>query len=53
MEKLTYIDLAVFIAYKFFVPYYRKSVSISGYEELEKRFGYWARLYANTCFLAT
>jgi len=47
------LPVAVLIAYLFFVPYYRKSSSISAYEELEKRFGYWARLYANVCFLAT
>ncbi len=45
---------AVFIAYRYFVPYYRRRTeSISAYEELERRFGYWARLYANLCFLAT
>lgn len=47
------LPFAVFIAYKFFVPYYRKTTSISAYEDLEKRFGYWARLYANICFLST
>lgn len=47
------LPIAVYISYKFFVPYYRRSTSISAYEDLEKRFGYWARLYANMCFLAT
>ena len=47
------LPIAVFIAYKYFVPYYRKTTSISAYDELEKRFGYWARLYANICFLTT
>lgn len=48
------LPMAVFIAYKYFVPYYRrKTQSISAYEDLEMRFGYWARLYANLCFLST
>jgi SSS family solute:Na+ symporter len=48
------IPAAVFIAYRYFVPYYRrKTEAISAYEELETRFGYWARLYANLCFLST
>ncbi len=47
------LPIAVLIAYKYFVPYYRKATSISAYEELEKRFGYWARLYADLCFLST
>ncbi|HOQ04011.1 MAG TPA: sodium:solute symporter [Anaerohalosphaeraceae bacterium] len=48
------LPIAVFIAYHYFVPYYRRRAeSISAYEELERRFGYWARLYANLCFLTT
>ncbi|HOK67317.1 MAG TPA: sodium:solute symporter [Anaerohalosphaeraceae bacterium] len=48
------LPIAVSIAYRYFVPYYRRRTeAISAYEELERRFGYWARLYANLCFLTT
>lgn len=35
----------------FVVPFYRRVVRMSSYEYLEKRFGYFARLYGSTGFL--
>jgi len=47
------IPLATWIAAKYFVPFYRNLDSISAYSFLEKRFGYWARVYASCCYLLT
>jgi len=45
------IPIAAFIAAVWFVPFYRKTASISAYTYLEERFGPWARIYASACFL--
>lgn len=47
------LPLAVWIAAKYFVPFYRKSGQISAYQHLEERFGLWARTYAMLCYLLT
>ena len=45
------IPIAAFVAAKWFVPFYRRSTSVSAYAFLEDRFGPWARIYASACFL--
>lgn len=45
------IPIAALVASKWFVPFYRKSTSVSAYSFLEERFGPWARIYASACFL--
>jgi len=47
------IPIASYFAAKYFVPFYRKSGSISAYSFLENKFGTWARLYASACYLLT
>ena len=47
------IPIAVFIAARYFVKFYRESGEISAYEHLEKRFGLWARIYTVACYLFT
>lgn len=47
------IPVAAWIAVKVFVPFYRRSGTVSAYEHLEHRFGPWARLYAVACYLLT
>ncbi|MFT5109050.1 MAG: SSS family solute:Na+ symporter, partial [Pseudoalteromonas tetraodonis] len=47
------IPIAIIIATRYFVKFYRDSGEISAYEHLEKRFGLWARIYAVTCYLLT
>lgn len=47
------IPIASIIAAKYFVPFYRSLNSISAYSFLEERFGYWARVYAASCYLLT
>ena len=47
------IPIASWIAAKYFVPFYRNLNSISAYSFLEERFGYWARVYAASCYLLT
>jgi SSS family solute:Na+ symporter len=47
------MPLAAWIAAKYFVPFYRKSGSVSAYTHLEHRFGPWARTYAMICFVLT
>ena len=41
------IPIAAFVAAKWFVPFYRKSTSVSAYTFLEERFGPWARIWAD------
>lgn len=45
------VPIAAFVAARWFVPFYRKTNSISAYSYLEGRFGPWARIYASACFL--
>jgi SSS family solute:Na+ symporter len=47
------IPIALWIAVKYFVPFYRSLNSISAYSFLEERFGHWARVYASCCYLLT
>ena len=47
------MPLAVWIAAKYFVPFYRRNGQISAYQHLEDRFGLWARTYAMLCYLLT
>ena len=47
------IPVAAWIAAKLFVPLYRSMNSVSAYNYLEVRFGYWARAYAAICYLLT
>ncbi len=47
------IPIAAWIAAKYFVPFYRESGSVSAYAHVEKRFGPWARLYMDICYLLT
>ena len=45
------IPIAAWIASRFFIPYYRKSKSISAYALLEERFGTWARVFGSSFYL--
>jgi SSS family solute:Na+ symporter len=47
------LPLTAWIAVRWFVPFYRRSASVSAYEHLERRFGPWARNYAVLCYLLT
>ncbi len=47
------LPLAVMIAVKWFLPFYRKGGHVSAYQHLEDRFGPWARIYASACYLLT
>lgn len=47
------IPIATWLAAKIFVPLYRKLNSVSAYQYLEDRFGYWARVYVVCCYLLT
>jgi SSS family solute:Na+ symporter len=47
------LPVAVIIAVKFLIPYFRKTGEISAYEHFEKTFGAWARTYTVICFLLT
>jgi len=45
------VPVATLVAAVWFVPFYRRSTSVSAYSFLERRFGTWARIYASACFL--
>lgn len=47
------LPIAAWIAVKYFVPFYRRSSTTSAYENMETRFGPWARTYAASCYLLT
>ena len=47
------LPLAAWVAVTWFVPFHRKSTSVSAFHHLEQRFGTWARLYALVCYLLT
>ncbi len=47
------LPIAAWIAVKYFVPFYRRSGTMSAYQNMEIRFGPWARTYAATCYLLT
>lgn len=45
------IPFAAAVAAVWFVPFYRRTTSVSAYSFLEARFGFWSRAYASGCFL--
>lgn len=45
------IPLTAWLAVRFFVPFYRRSGTLSAYAHLEERFGPWARTYAVACYI--
>ncbi len=45
------LPFAALIAVKYFVPYYRSRKEVSAYHHIETRFGPWARLYMDACYL--
>jgi SSS family solute:Na+ symporter len=45
------LPIALVIAVKWFIPFYRRSGYVSAYQHLEHRFGPWARTYAVVCYL--
>ena len=47
------LPLAAWVATRYFVPFFRKSGTVSAYTHLEERFGPWARVYAVVCYLLT
>ncbi|MBE7172608.1 MAG: sodium:solute symporter [Williamsia sp.] len=47
------MPFAAWLASRYFVPFYRKTGTVSAYTHLEHRFGPWARTYAVICFLLT
>lgn len=47
------IPIATWLAAKVFIPLYRGVGSVSAYEYLETRYGYWARCYVAVCYLLT
>lgn len=47
------LPLAAWMGARFFVPLYRESGDVSAYSYLERRFGPWARIYADACYLLT
>ncbi len=47
------IPIATWLAAKIFIPLYRGINSVSAYQYLEQRFGYWARCYVAICYLLT
>lgn len=47
------IPIGVWIASRWFVPFYREGGHISAYTHLEERFGRWARVYSVACYLLT
>ncbi|MCQ2184394.1 MAG: sodium:solute symporter [Bacteroidales bacterium] len=47
------IPVATYLAAKVFIPLYRGVGSVSAYQYLEQRYGYWARCYVAICYLLT
>jgi SSS family solute:Na+ symporter len=47
------LPLSLWIAVRWFLPFYRASGEVSAYAHLEHRFGPWARVYGSICFLLT
>ncbi|MEC9091202.1 MAG: sodium:solute symporter [Planctomycetota bacterium] len=47
------LPVAAWVATKWFVPFYRKTNSVSAYSHLEERFGKWAKNYVIICYLLT
>ncbi|MGN0189732.1 MAG: sodium:solute symporter [Candidatus Cryptobacteroides sp.] len=47
------IPIATWFAAKIFIPLYRGVGSVSAYQFLEDRYGFWARCYVAVCYLLT
>ena len=47
------IPIATWLAAKIFIPLYRGIGSVSAYQFLEDKYGYWARCYVAICYLLT
>ena len=47
------VPFATWLAAKVFIPLYRDIGSVSAYQFLEDRYGWWARCYVALCFLLT
>ena len=47
------IPIATWLAAKIFIPLYREVGSVSAYQFLEDRYGWWARCYVAVCYLLT
>ncbi|MCQ2183856.1 MAG: sodium:solute symporter [Bacteroidales bacterium] len=47
------IPIATILAAKVFIPLYRGVGSVSAYQYLELKYGYWARCYVAVCYLLT
>lgn len=47
------IPVATWLAAKVFIPLYRGVGSVSAYQFIEDRYGYWARAYVAICYLLT
>jgi len=45
------LPIAALFAVIWFVPYYRSRKEVSAYHHIETRFGPWARLYMDACYL--
>lgn len=45
------LPIAIWIAIRYFVPFYRSRDEVSAYHHLEVRFGPWARLYTGIAYL--
>ena len=45
------VVLVAFVAVRVFLPFYRKLGVVSAYEFLERRFGYWGRVYGSVSFI--
>lgn len=47
------IPVATWLAAKVFIPLYRGVGSVSAYQFIEDKYGYWARAYVAICYLLT
>jgi SSS family solute:Na+ symporter len=47
------LPIAVWVAVRWFLPFYRRTGEVSAYSHLERRFGPWARNYAVICYILT
>ena len=47
------LPIAAWIACKWFVPFYRKTQSVSAYSHLGTRYGTWAKNYVIVCYILT
>jgi len=47
------LPITIWVAVRYFLPYYRRTGEVSAYAHLEHRFGPWARMYASVFYLLT